>query len=114
MIGKNITELRKRRGYNLSELAELANVSKSYLSNIERSINKNPSLDVMQRIAKVLNVDFSTLLKPVEDLDSHQYIEQEWVDILKELKELGIEKEELQEYRTLVEFLKWQNNNSSA
>ena len=43
MIGKNIAEIRKKRGYTLSELAELANISKSYLSNIERNINKNPS-----------------------------------------------------------------------
>lgn len=111
MIGKNIAEIRKRRGYNLSELAELANVSKSYLSNIERNINKNPSLDVMQKIAKVLNVDFETLLRPGDDLESHQYTEQEWVDILKELKNLGIEKNELEEYKTLVEFIKWQKNN---
>ena len=49
MIGKNIAEIRKRRGYTLSELAGLANISKSYLSNIERNINTNPSLQVMNK-----------------------------------------------------------------
>ncbi|WP_313799851.1 helix-turn-helix domain-containing protein [Cytobacillus sp.] len=109
MIGNNIVRIRKKRGYTLSEFAELANISKSYLSNIERNINKNPSLEVMQKIAKVLNVDLITLLKPSTDLDKHLYVEQEWVDFLNELKELGIEKEEIQRYKTLIEFIKWQN-----
>lgn len=108
MVGKNIAEIRKRRGYTLSELAELSNISKSYLSNIERNINKNPSLEVMQKIAKVLNVDFIMLIEPNLDIDSHFYIEQEWSDLLKELKNLGIEKNDIQEYKTLVEFIKWQ------
>ncbi|MDQ0155358.1 helix-turn-helix domain-containing protein [Robertmurraya andreesenii] len=111
MIGKNIAEIRKRRGYTLSELAELSNISKSYLSNIERNINKNPTIDVIQKIAKVLNVDFMMLIEPDLDIDSHLYIEQEWSDLLKELKELGIEKKEIQEYKTLVEFIKWQKQN---
>jgi XRE family transcriptional regulator, master regulator for biofilm formation len=110
MVGKNIAEIRKRRGYTLSELADLSNVSKSYLSNIERSINKNPSLEVMQKIAKVLNVDFMMLIEPDLDIDSHLYIEQEWSDLLKELKDLGIEKNDIQEYKTLVEFIKWQKS----
>lgn len=109
MIGKNIAEIRKRRGYTMSELADLSNISKSYLSNIERNINKNPSIEVMQKIAKVLNVDFMMLIKPELDIDSHLYIEQEWSDLLNELKELGIEKNDIQEYKTLVEFIKWQN-----
>lgn len=112
MIGKNIAEIRKKRGYSLSELANLANVSKSYLSNIERSINKNPSLEVMQKIARVLNVDFMMLIEPELDIDSHLYVEQEWSDLLQELKTLGIDKNNLEEYKTLVEFIKWQNQRS--
>lgn len=111
MIGKNIAEIRKKRGYTLSELAEHANVSKSYLSNIERNINKNPSIEVMNKIASVLNVDLITLLKTGTNLDKHLYIEKEWVDFLNELKELGVEKEELHHYRMLIEFIKWQKEN---
>ena len=44
MIGKNIYWLRKEKGLTLSELAERANIAKSYLSNIERNINQNPSI----------------------------------------------------------------------
>lgn len=111
MIGKNIAKIRQRRGYTLSELADLAQISKSYLSNIERNINKNPSLEIMQKIARVLNVDFMMLIEPELDIDSHLYVEHEWSELLRELKELGISKNDIQEYKTLVEFIKWQNKN---
>lgn len=110
MIGKNIAEIRKKRGYSLTELAELSGISKSYLSNIERNINNNPSIEVLQKIAKVLNVDFITLIEPHRDIDSHKYIEREWIQLLKEMKELGIDKEDIKEYKTLIEFIKWQRN----
>ena len=37
MIGKNILRIRKGRALSLTELAERANIAKSYLSNIERN-----------------------------------------------------------------------------
>ena len=49
MIGKNIYWLRKEKGLTLSELAERANVAKSYLSNIERDINQNPSIQYSRK-----------------------------------------------------------------
>lgn len=112
MIGKNIKELRKRRGYTLSELAEQANISKSYLSNIERNLNKNPSLEVMNKIANVLNVDIITLLKIDTSHDTSLYIEKEWIDFVSELKELGLKKNQIEQYKTLIEFIKWQKQNS--
>ncbi|MFJ8259752.1 helix-turn-helix domain-containing protein [Peribacillus asahii] len=112
MIGKNIKEIRKRRGYTLSELAEQANISKSYLSNIERNLNKNPSLDIMNKIANVLNVDIITLLKTNTGHDTHHYIEQEWIDLIFELRELGTGKNQIEQYKTLIEFIKWQKQNS--
>ena len=98
MIGKNIAKIRKKRGYTLSKLAELSDISKSYLSNIERNINKNPSLEVIQRIATILQVNLSTLVEAEIGLDQHQTFEQEWVNFLKTLKELGIEREQIHQY----------------
>ena len=54
MIGKNIYLLRKEKGLTLSELAERANIAKSYLSNMERNINQNPSIQIVEKIAQVL------------------------------------------------------------
>jgi XRE family transcriptional regulator, master regulator for biofilm formation len=107
MLGKNIYNYRMKRGLTLSDLAERANISKSYLSTIERNLNHNPSIYVIDRIAKVLNVELKTLLAADEDglLDS------EWVELINEFKQSGIEKEHIEEYKdTLIEFIKWKKN----
>ncbi|MDF2787351.1 MAG: transcriptional regulator SinR [Neobacillus sp.] len=112
MIGKRIAEIRKQRGYTLSELADLAKISKSYLSNIERNLHKNPSLEIMIRIADVLNVELAALLNPGSVQNTEFSIEQEWVDFVSELKEVGMEKDQLKQYKLLIEFIKWQNERS--
>ena len=111
MIGKNIYEIRKRRGLTLSELAGRANISKSYLSNIERNLNRNPSIQVMGKIALVLDVDLKMLLRTDTNKEEEKLPDKEWIDLVSELKESGIEKEE---YKTLIEFIKWQNQNTEA
>jgi XRE family transcriptional regulator of biofilm formation len=108
VIGKNIYEIRKRRGLTLSELAGRANISKSYLSNIERNLNRNPSIQVMGKIALVLDVDLKMLLRTGTNEEEEKLPDKEWIELVSELKELGIEK---QEYKTLIEFIKWQNQN---
>ena len=108
MIGKNIYEIRKKKGLTLTELAEQANISKSYLSNIEREINHNPSIQVMGKISKVLGVDLKNLL--TNKSENAILPESDWLDLVKELKESGIEIEKLHEYRSVFEFIKWQNN----
>lgn len=109
MIGKNIGEIRKSRGLTLSQLAEQAKISKSYLSNIERSLNKNPSIDVIRRISKVLDVDVKVLLKTDLIEGVHPLEEIEWLDLIHDLKETGINKENIKDYKMLLEFIKWQN-----
>lgn len=108
MIGKNIYELRRRRGLSLSELSERSGISKSYLSNIERDVHKNPSIQIIEKISDVLNVDLKALLKPGYSQDN-MIAEQELFEFAKELKNTGIEKEQIQEYRQLIDFIKWQN-----
>lgn len=109
MIGKNIYRFRKNRGLTLSELAERAGISKSYLSNIERNINQNPSIQVMEKIALVLEADLNTLLETKINVEKKQQIEREWIDFVYELKKAGIDKEEIREYKILIDFIKWQN-----
>jgi XRE family transcriptional regulator of biofilm formation len=108
MIGKNIYKLRKERGLTLSELAEKANVAKSYLSNIERNINQNPSILIIDKIAQVLNVEVKALI--TGGYHTKQTLEKEWIDLIEEIKKSGMKREDLQEYRTLFEFIKWRNN----
>ncbi|MBP3038596.1 helix-turn-helix transcriptional regulator [Bacillaceae bacterium Marseille-Q3522] len=113
MIGKNILEIRKQRGLTLSEVAERACIAKSYLSNIERNINKNPSIHVIRKIALVLEVDVETLLK-TEKTKGSKKIDAEWIEFFSELKEAGIEKQQIQEFKTLLEFIKWRQELSDS
>lgn len=111
MIGKNIYKIRKQKGISLSELAERAGISKSYLSSIERNLKQNPSIQVMEKIASVLKVDLKTLLKIEIDLESKQELEKEWLDFIYELKRTGIAKEQIHNYKILIEFIKWHKRN---
>ncbi|MEK3991735.1 helix-turn-helix domain-containing protein [Robertmurraya sp. FSL R5-0851] len=108
MIGKNIYDIRKRRGLTLTELAERAGIAKSYLSNIERNLNQNPSINVIEKIASVLEVDLKELLGSGDHKKETQ-MDSEWVEFVKELRDSGVEKDQIQEYKMLLDFIKWQN-----
>lgn len=112
MIGKNIAELRKRRGFTLTQLAERANMSKSYLSNIERDLNRNPSLEVMKKIGAVLNVDLLTLLNTNNKEEPTYFLDKEWIEFINELQDSGMKKEQIPQYKPLIEFIRWQNQKS--
>ncbi|MED1863920.1 helix-turn-helix transcriptional regulator [Fictibacillus nanhaiensis] len=111
MIGRNIHELRVKKGITLSELAKRAKISKSYLSNIERKLNKNPSIHVIEKIAAVLEVDVQLLIGHMQD---NQPLEQEWLDFIEELKSLGVKKERVHEYRELIEYINWKKQQEHA
>lgn len=60
-IGENIKKYRKEKGLTQKELAEISNLSRSYLADLERD-RYNPSLDSLKLIANSLEVDVSILL----------------------------------------------------
>ena len=63
-LGLNISYYRKLVGYTQEELAEEANLSRSYLSTIEAPNEvKTISLEVLFDIAKVLKIEPSKLLE---------------------------------------------------
>ncbi|WML51596.1 helix-turn-helix domain-containing protein [Neobacillus sp. PS3-12] len=109
MLGRNIYKIRKQRGFSLTELAERAKISKSYLSNIERDINKNPSIEVIKRIAIVLDSDLKALINTDVLEENQKNPDKEWIELAKELQNSGIAKEQIPDYKMLLEFIKWQN-----
>ena len=58
-----IRRLRKTKGLNQEELARKARVSQPYLSQLEAGTYKNPSIEVVQRLAKALGVPVTALLE---------------------------------------------------
>lgn len=59
-LGKRIQKLRKEVGYTQEELGEKIGVSRAYVGYIEQRRN-TPSLEVVEKIAKQLNVKISEL-----------------------------------------------------
>lgn len=60
-LGQFIRERRKQAEYSLRDLADRANVSNPYLSQIERGLH-TPSVRVLKAIAAALNVSAESLL----------------------------------------------------
>jgi transcriptional regulator with XRE-family HTH domain len=65
VIGNVFRRLRRERGITLRELAELAQVSVPYLSEIERG-RKEPSSEILAAICRALDLDLSDLLSEVQ------------------------------------------------
>ena len=59
-LGAYIREQRESAQYSLRQLAQVAGVSNPYLSQIERGLRK-PSAEVLQQLAKALQISAETL-----------------------------------------------------
>jgi transcriptional regulator with XRE-family HTH domain len=61
-VGLNLQALRRARGLSQEELAHRADMHQTYLSGIERG-RRNPSVRVLDRIARALEVDVEELVQ---------------------------------------------------
>ena len=61
-LGSNMKKVRAKKKLSQGALAQLLEVDKGYISNIE-SGNKNPTLATIQRLANALGVSADELLK---------------------------------------------------
>lgn len=103
MVGVKIKILREKKGYSINELSEKAGVSKSYLSYIERGIQMNPSLQVLSKVAKTLEINVEELLEHDGDR-SAQPIDEDWLELVKEAIENGITKEDFSWYLNFIRY----------
>ena len=62
IFARNLKAERYRKGLTQSELAELANVSESTISLLERGV-QTPSILLVYDISKILETDINDLLK---------------------------------------------------
>ncbi|MCL6458959.1 MAG: helix-turn-helix domain-containing protein [Gorillibacterium sp.] len=107
MIGKRVQELRLRKGYTLSELAERAGVAKSYLSTMERDIQSNPSIQFLEKIASVLGVSIESLINEhtlQSEAKRKEALDDDWSNLVVEAMHSGVSKEEFREF---LEFTRW-------
>jgi transcriptional regulator with XRE-family HTH domain len=68
-LGKNIKILRARRGLSQADLAEKADISITFLSNIERGI-KFPLPEILSKLANSLGIEVNQLF--LTDINSNQ------------------------------------------
>lgn len=66
VAGKNIRLYRQAKGLTQEKLAELVNVSSSYIGYLERGL-RTPSLDLLARIGTALDVEPTVLLYTTSD-----------------------------------------------
>ena len=62
-IATVIRELRVTKQLTQADLAKRAKIARGYLADIETGHRKNPSLAVLQRLAKALGVPVTALLE---------------------------------------------------
>ncbi len=107
MIGENLKKYRLAKGISLTELAEQSGVSKSYLNSLERNIKSNPSINVINRLADVLDTNLHDIIGTGEDQASPAQESQGLELFNEEAKKAGIEEVDLNEYKQVIDYIKW-------
>lgn len=64
-LGLKIRELRKKRKWSILELSLRANINRNYLGDLENG-RRNPTLELLERIAKAFNMSISELTFGIE------------------------------------------------
>lgn len=66
-LGMRIKFLRSERKWSQEDLALEAGINKNYISDLENG-RRNPSLDILERIAIAFSISLSELFKGVETI----------------------------------------------
>lgn len=82
-FGKQLKQLRIQRDLTQQQLAERADVSISFLGNIERGA-KSPTIDTMQKLSNALNVPLVALVGFASETESTTYKRAQICEILRE------------------------------
>lgn len=61
LLGNTVRRLREAKGWSQEEMAEKANLHRTYISGIERGI-RNPTLTILFKLADALGVEPGTLV----------------------------------------------------
>ncbi|WP_339200415.1 helix-turn-helix domain-containing protein [Peribacillus sp. FSL P2-0133] len=94
MIGYRVKSLREERKMSISELSAKSGVAKSYISSLERNLQTNPTILVLEKIAKILCIKVDALLNEQTD----KGMDEEWMEIMLDVLGAGISKEEIREF----------------
>ncbi|MFE3976616.1 MULTISPECIES: helix-turn-helix domain-containing protein [unclassified Peribacillus] len=94
MIGYRVKSLREERKMSISELSTKSGVAKSYISSLERNLQTNPTILVLEKISRILCIKVDALLNEQAD----KVMDEEWMAIMQDVMGSGISKEEMREF----------------
>ncbi len=57
-FGKKVNQLRVQKGFSIEHLANISNVDRNYISDIEKG-KRNVSIEITEKIISALNTDFT-------------------------------------------------------
>ena len=63
-LGYRIRYLRQQKGLSIESLALEAEINRNYLGDLERGM-RNPTVVVLNKIARALNIDLATLFEGI-------------------------------------------------
>ncbi len=100
LLGQKIKKLREKEGFSLNQLAEKADVSKAYLSQLENSLSKQPSAEILLKIASALGITIADLLDQPVRVYAEDFEDEDIPDVLRKFintrgKELDIQREDV-------------------
>ena len=114
-MGSRIKELGLLKGYSISELAKLADVSKSYLSQTEPETQKILLLQVLNKIAATLDTSIEYLLGSDKTDDQKGIVlDHEWRQLIQEAIKEGMKKEDFTEYRKYMKYETWRKEKQAV
>lgn len=58
-IGLKVKSMREEKGFSIEHLANISNVDRNYISDIEKG-QRNVSITIIEKIIHALDVDFAT------------------------------------------------------
>jgi transcriptional regulator with XRE-family HTH domain len=58
-FGQKVKELREQKGFSIEQLANISNVDRNYISDIEKG-KRNVSITIIEKIILALDTDFTT------------------------------------------------------
>lgn len=63
MLGDNIRRIRKSKKISINNLNKMTGISLGYLSELENNIAKNPTMDILNKLADTLGVSVNDFFK---------------------------------------------------
>lgn len=106
-IGESIRFFRLQKELSLTELASRCDITISYISSVERGVQSNPSVGVLKKIAKELDIPIDRLINGFS-FSPNEELEEEWLALTREARHSGISKQQFKEFLALQ---KWKKRN---